>query len=108
MKTLYFILMALLLLSIIGMLSNNEKLCHFSCELHKSVITAFCVCCIIGLINWNTPSAINVYQGKTTLEITYREGVAIDSIVVFKKGKKNETNKTKSRILETGKYEGAH
>ena len=33
------------------------------------------------------PSAIDVYQGNTTLEITYRDGVAIDSIVVFKEEK---------------------
>ena len=32
----------------------------------------------------DTPSAMDVYQGKTTLEITYRDGVAIDSVVVFK------------------------
>lgn len=30
------------------------------------------------------PSAMDVYQGKTTLEITYRDGVAIDSVVVYK------------------------
>lgn len=30
------------------------------------------------------PSAMDVYQGKTTLEITYKDGVAIDSTVVFK------------------------
>lgn len=34
------------------------------------------------------PSAMDVYQGKTTLEITYKDGVAIDSVVVFKNGKK--------------------
>ena len=34
------------------------------------------------------PTAMDVYQGKTTLEITYRDGVAVDSTVVFKdKGK---------------------
>lgn len=34
------------------------------------------------------PTAMDVYQGKTTLEITYKDGVAIDSVVVFKdKGK---------------------
>jgi hypothetical protein len=27
---------------------------------------------------------MDVYQGKTTLEITYKDGVAIDSVVVFK------------------------
>lgn len=30
------------------------------------------------------PSAMDVYQGKTTLEITYKDGAAIDSVVVFK------------------------
>ena len=34
------------------------------------------------------PSAMDVYQGKTTLEITYKDGVAIDSVVVFKNEKK--------------------
>lgn len=29
-------------------------------------------------------SAIDVYRGKTTLEITYRNGVVVDSVVVFK------------------------
>lgn len=32
----------------------------------------------------NIPSAMDVYQGKTELEYTYRNGVAIDSVVVFK------------------------
>jgi len=30
------------------------------------------------------PSAMDVYQGKTTLEITYKDGVPVDSTVVFK------------------------
>lgn len=36
---------------------------------------------IDGEIN---PTAMDVYQGKTTLEITYKDRVAIDSVVVFK------------------------
>ena len=43
---------------------------------------------IIGLIQIDkqdqTPTAIDVYRGNTTLEITYRDSVAIDSVVVFK------------------------
>lgn len=31
-----------------------------------------------------TPQAIDVYHDKTTLEITYRDGMPIDSVVVFK------------------------
>ena len=30
------------------------------------------------------PTALDVYRGKTTLEITYRDSVAIDSMVVYK------------------------
>jgi hypothetical protein len=30
---------------------------------------------------------IDVYQGKTTLEITYKDGMPIDSVVVFKDNK---------------------
>ena len=39
----------------------------------------------LGLI-CATPNitAMDVYQGKTTLEITYKDGVPIDSVVVFK------------------------
>ena len=30
------------------------------------------------------PTALDVYRGKTTLEITYQDSVAIDSTVVYK------------------------
>ena len=30
------------------------------------------------------PTALDVYRDKTTLEITYRDSIAIDSVVVFK------------------------
>lgn len=30
------------------------------------------------------PSAMDVYQGRTTMEITYKDGVPVDSVVVFK------------------------
>ena len=35
---------------------------------------------------YNQPKAIDVYQGKTTLEYTMRDGVVIDSVVVYKEG----------------------
>lgn len=39
----------------------------------------------IGLIiSSSEPSAMDVYRDRTTLEITYKDGVAIDSTVVFK------------------------
>lgn len=31
-----------------------------------------------------TPTAMDVYKGKTTLEITYKGDIPVDSVVVFK------------------------
>lgn len=49
---------------------------------------SICVVCAIcaGLLLWGEKSrtAIDVYRGKTTLEITYRDSVAVDSVVVWK------------------------
>ena len=32
----------------------------------------------------NKPTSLDVYRGKTTLEITYRDSVDVDSVVVYK------------------------
>lgn len=44
---------------------------------------------ILGVLIYNLlisdePEAIDVYQGETTLEITYRDSIPVDSVVVFK------------------------
>lgn len=39
--------------------------------------------CILLFIHLMRPTAIDVYEGKTTLEITYRDGVPVDSTVVW-------------------------
>ena len=53
--------------------------CSFSVLILVGIIVI--VCC-------NTPkkepTVLDVYRGKTTLEITYRDSVAIDSTVVYK------------------------
>lgn len=50
------------------------------------LIAATCACALIYFISvFNKPTAMDVYQGKTTLEITYKNGIPIDSTVVFKK-----------------------
>ena len=43
--------------------------------------------------NGNTPTTMDVYQGKTTLEITYRDSIPVDSVVVFKDEFKKSTEK---------------
>ncbi len=60
---------------------------------HPGVYFGTLVACVgailIAAYQYETnPSAMDVYQGKTTLEITYKDGVAIDSVVVFKNEKK--------------------
>lgn len=40
---------------------------------------------MVSYIYESTPKAIEVYQGKTTLEITYRDSIPVDSVVVYKK-----------------------
>lgn len=40
--------------------------------------------CIDKIVSEPRPKAMDVYQGKTTIEYTIRDGVKVDSIVVFK------------------------
>lgn len=39
---------------------------------------------VCNVYDKNKPEAIDVYRGKTTLQITYRDSIPVDSIVVFK------------------------
>ena len=43
--------------------------------------------CILLFIHLMKPTAIDVYEGRTTLEITYKDGVPVDSTVVWKYNK---------------------
>ena len=42
------------------------------------------ILCIDEIVSEPRPKAMDVYQGKTTIEYTIRDGVKVDSIVVFK------------------------
>lgn len=59
----------------------------------KAILWGLIICFLMGacsvwtykrIVQSNIPTALDVYQGKTTLEVTYKDGVAIDSVVVFK------------------------
>ena len=50
-------------------------------------ISVIGLACIAGYIN-ATPSALDVYKGKTELRITYDGKVPVDSVVIYKKGDK--------------------
>lgn len=38
----------------------------------------------ISVVKSKNPKPIDVYRGNTTLQITYRDSIPIDSVVVFK------------------------
>lgn len=51
------------------------------------VLTIFCVIeigIVSNIIAEPKPKAMDVYQGKTTIEYTIRDGVKTDSVVVWK------------------------
>ena len=56
----------------------------------KGMSAATMVCAVlfgaflVMIIVKSEPTALDVYRGKTTLEITYRDSVAVDSVVVYK------------------------
>lgn len=52
-----------------------------------SIVLAFIVL-VATLCLKDNPKAIDVYRGATALEITYRNGIPIDSTVVWKGGYK--------------------
>lgn len=67
----------------------------FVCDIERTTdffLGVFCTMLflvgVVLLIEYHSPSItpIDVYRGKTTLEITYRDSIAIDSTVVWKEG----------------------
>lgn len=66
---------------IIGVANGDES--AFSISAVVSTIIFLVIIIIVCLEN-EEPKAIDVYQGKTTLEITYKDSVPVDSVVVFK------------------------
>ena len=61
----------------------------FDSENHTPFILSIFLGVLLGCLvtdsrHSKNPTALDVYRGKTTLEITYRDSVAIDSTVVYK------------------------
>ena len=58
------------------------------CSLFSFLSGGTLILCIVGITyiveKNNIPTALDVYQGETTLEITYRDSIPVDSVVVFK------------------------
>lgn len=61
-----------------------DKINIFFCGLFIGALIVYTIVMIVLCLSPKEPTAMAVYQGKTTLEITYRDGVPVDSVVVFK------------------------
>ena len=80
MLLLIFIFIAVLLTILIcSILLNSDK--DFIVLI--STILTFIIFVLV-IVYMTEPRAINVYRGNTTLEITYKDGIPVDSTVVWK------------------------
>ena len=87
--TIMIILFALtMLLAVVAALAMVLDLPRLGLWSSMTLLVSFLTCifygCFMMLEQVEEPSALDVYRGKTTLEITYRDSVAVDSVVVYK------------------------
>ena len=76
-----FFILALITLVILMWIRVNNDADIYVFILHCfATIMVYCALVIYGC----SPQAIDVYRGKTTLEITYKDSIPVDSVVVFK------------------------
>lgn len=78
---------------VLGLLCSVSLIWNISTDIKDErffsaiLLTIFGIIFIVLLSSYadrNTPTALDVYQGKTTLEITYRDSIPVDSVVVLK------------------------
>ena len=61
-----------------------NKINIFFSGLFMGMLILYVIIMIVLWLRPIEPTAMAVYRGETTLEITYRDGVPVDSVVVFR------------------------
>lgn len=84
MSILLFVVSVVYLLSLALSFIYDGKVAKVFSEILKYSTVALATICVCISIMVSTPQAIDVYRNKTTLEITYKDSIPIDSVVVFK------------------------
>lgn len=74
-----FALIAMIILMWVRFYKDDVDVMEFLLHCFATVMVFFAFCEYS-----NSPNAIDVYRGKTTLEITYKDSIPVDSVVVFK------------------------
>ena len=81
------LLILLLVLSFVWNMSSKDIDRSISC-FFTIMISSVLTGALIDYNSKNNPTALDVYQGKTTLEITYKDNIPVDSVVVLKENVK--------------------
>ena len=84
MEIFVIILLIVFALSITFSIIYGGKVAEVGFKIMKCLCIVLFTICVCGIITISNPRAIDVYRGKTTLEITYKDSIPIDSVVVFK------------------------
>lgn len=71
-------------ISLICNIVSNNKDDRFLTALVLTVSAIIFVGLYSSYENINTPTAKDVYEGKTTLQITYEDSIPIDTVIVYK------------------------
>ena len=82
MEIVLIVLCVLIILALVWNIFDRDE--HIFSALFIIALTFFFTICLDAYFNRDVPIAIDVYNNKTTLEITYRDSVAIDTVVVYK------------------------
>ncbi len=62
----------------------NNSAGYFGAGVFAAIFGIVGICSIALGVGDDIPTTLDVYRGKTTLEITHRDSVVIDSVVVYK------------------------
>ena len=87
---LFIILLLTAIILFLSVLGINDIIKGNEFENNFFIYTLFVYSFLVFILSLSCvckPSAIDVYRGKTTLEITYKNRVPIDSTVVWEKNK---------------------
>ena len=81
MFVIFIIILSLWILAFIYSITSDSEAGFFSFILMSGIWIGFFIMTIYVSVH---PTAMDVYRNKTTLEITYKDSIPIDSTVVFK------------------------
>lgn len=69
--------------------NNNDDRFHQFLGMLVGVLLLIEISIVVDIIDGQKPTAMDVYQGKTTIEYTIRNNVKVDSVIVFKEDRNN-------------------